>query len=529
MNQNPPSSETPNPTSAAPARPVRVAVLALLLLALAGGVAYLTMRTTPTPPPGAAPAGAAAAGAPQPRHLEKQVLREPAVAGQFYPASPAALRAEVDRLLGLAPGVGLRGTRGLIAPHAGYVFSGSTAAAAYRELPAGFRRVFLLADNHSAEARYRGVSLPLDYTHFGVPGGFVPLDAAVDELAASADLFQNVPEAHASHILEVHLPFLLARAGWPELAPFTVVPMVLCGLDEARCAALARLLARYDDGSTLFLASTDLSHYQRDSRARELDGRTVEAFLAEDPAQLAPGSCCGPGAVSTLLHLAALRGWESTYLGYRNSGDASGDRSRVVGYAAVAFTEPLQFRPEEEAVLLAAARRAAEAQVREGQAPPPEEALLQAHPLLRAPRGVFVTLKKGGQLRGCIGQTLPRTSLAEGIRHCAVAAATQDHRFSPVRPEELPELSYSVSVLTYPVRLSARPEEFAQRLRPGVDGVILKVGEKESLFLPEVWEQLPDPEQFLAHLCRKQGSPPDAWRSPAAALFLFRAAVAHEP
>ncbi|MFY9397941.1 MAG: AmmeMemoRadiSam system protein A [Desulfomonilia bacterium] len=131
---------------------------------------------------------------------------------------------------------------------------------------------------------------------------------------------------------------------------------------------------------------------------------------------------------------------------------------------------------------------------------------------LRKPRGVFVTLHKKGRLRGCIGYLEAREPVVEAVKDNALNAAFRDPRFSPVMPSELPDLDIEVSVLTEPRPLQyAGVRDLLEKLRPGVDGVIIRKGFSSATFLPQVWEQLPDGREFLGQLCLKAGLPADAW------------------
>lgn len=166
---------------------------------------------------------------------------------------------------------------------------------------------------------------------------------------------------------------------------------------------------------------------------------------------------------------------------------------------------------EERRILLRLARQALEEGVNGRPLKPLDLESLPA--ALRAAGASFVTLTKGGQLRGCVGTLEARQPLAEDVREHAVAAALEDFRFPPVTPDELPELRLEVSVLTplQPLEYTS-PAELVEKLRPGVDGVLLRDGWRRATFLPQVWEQLPQPEEFLDQLCWKMGAAPDTWR-----------------
>jgi AmmeMemoRadiSam system protein A len=166
---------------------------------------------------------------------------------------------------------------------------------------------------------------------------------------------------------------------------------------------------------------------------------------------------------------------------------------------------------EEQEQLLGMARQALE-DVTNGKRLEPLD-LQSLPPRLRQPGATFVTLTRANDLRGCIGTLEALLPLAEDVREHAVAAATQDYRFMPVQAIELPEIKIEISRLTDPKDLSYdTPEELLDRLRPHIDGVILREGMHRATFLPQVWEKLPDGEEFLSHLCMKMGAPPDLWR-----------------
>ncbi len=508
MNPTPPQGPRPTPSQKPNLRLAGAAVAILALVAVGLGVALLRAPAPPAPP---AP-------------IEGAVL-PPSVAGQFYPGNPGELRAEVSRLLAASPQRGLKRVRAIIAPHAGYQFSGAVAAQAYREIDPSFRTALILADNHNPDARHSGASIP-DAGGMAIPGATLPISPIAAELRRThPQLFTCEPPAHRTHVVEVHLPFLQAIKGWPQAPDYAILPMVLGSMSPADTRQLAAALDAAAPKDGIFIASTDLSHFLDDASARQIDGTTIQSMLAVAPEKLSPGSCCGPASVATVLELAKDHAWQPHFLGYRNSSDASGDTSRVVGYTAIAFTEPFSIDPDTGRALTDYARQVVEFRLRSDRCPDLDDALLRAHPELREKHGVFVTIKKHGQLRGCIGSLGASSPICDGIREFAIKAAFEDPRFPPVSEPELPDLKYSVSVLTDPVPLNAPPEEFPSRLRPGIDGVILIVGDRSSTFLPQVWQEIPKPEEFLAHLCVKQGSPPDAWRRADTRLLTYSALV----
>lgn len=181
----------------------------------------------------------------------------------------------------------------------------------------------------------------------------------------------------------------------------------------------------------------------------------------------------------------------------------------------------------EKDILLRLAREALERGVR-GEQPSPIDAL-SLPPRLREQGASFVTLTIAGNLRGCIGALEPYQPLAEDVCEHAVAAALQDYRFPPVQPEELPRIKIEISRLTLPVPLDyTTPEDLLAKLRPHVDGVILRDGMRRATFLPQVWEKLPDPADFLDNLCYKMGASPNLWRQKHIQALVYQVEEFHE-
>jgi AmmeMemoRadiSam system protein A len=186
-----------------------------------------------------------------------------------------------------------------------------------------------------------------------------------------------------------------------------------------------------------------------------------------------------------------------------------------------------QLTSEEKTTLLRLARQALETSVNGGQLPPIDEASLT--PALRAEGASFITLTVGGNLRGCIGALEPYQPLAEDVREHAAAAALQDYRFHPVQPGELEGIEIEVSRLTVPVPLDYKDaDDLLTRLHPGVDGVILRDGIRRATFLPQVWEKIPDPTEFLENLCYKMGASPDTWRRKKLGVLIYHVEEFHE-
>jgi AmmeMemoRadiSam system protein B/AmmeMemoRadiSam system protein A len=430
-----------------------------------------------------------------------QSIRPAAVAGTFYPGDRASLEREVAGYLAEArpaqPAPAF--PKAIVVPHAGYVYSGAVAANAYALLrPARglVKRVVLLGPCHRVAVR--GLALPAA-SAFETPLGRVPVDAAAVQMLAGLPQVGVSAATHAQeHALEVQLPFLQTVLG-----EFALVPLVV---GAATREQVAEVLDRLWGGpETLIVISTDLSHYKSYDAACAVDRGTVDSILAFD-ADLDHEQACGATPLGGFLLAAQRRGLEPELLDVRNSGDTAGGRDRVVGYASFAFREPHVARFDEShgRTLLAVARGAIAAALGRGAAPAPDE------PWLREQRAAFVTLTQNGRLRGCIGSLEAHRPLGEDVAANARGAALRDPRFPPVTAAEFDRIEVEVSVLSSPALLAFGDHaDLVAQLRPGVDGLILACDGRRGTFLPQVWEQIPEPEAFLAQLKLKAGLPAD--------------------
>jgi AmmeMemoRadiSam system protein B/AmmeMemoRadiSam system protein A len=435
-----------------------------------------------------------------------QTARRPAVAGVFYPARSTELRAQVRTLLQAARAALPARPKALIVPHAGYAYSGATAAAAYASLApwaSGIERVVLIGPAHRVAVR--GIAVP-GSASFATPLGEVPVDTAALRRLDELDAVRASDLAHAGeHSLEVQLPFLQS-----VLPPFRLVPL-LVGLAEASEVAEA-LECVWGGDETLIVASSDLSHYLPEDAARHADAITVGALLHLDAA-LSPEQACGAAPLNGLLLAARRHGLQAQLLAQTTSGASGGRRDSVVGYAALALLPAARATDADDSpagrarTLTGIARRAIGAALRKDPAPD-----LPAAPWLQAPAACFVSLHTpSGALRGCIGALEARRPLGQEVASQAVAAARCDPRFAAVDPDELPDLRITVSVLgpAQPLELADEAALLAA-LRPGIDGLTLVAGERRATFLPQVWQTLPEPRAFLAELKAKAGLPHDA-------------------
>jgi AmmeMemoRadiSam system protein B/AmmeMemoRadiSam system protein A len=456
-------------------------------------------------------------------------VREPAVAGSFYPGTKEALEDAVSSMLMAAQPTAIDGKLiGLISPHAGYMYSGGVAAHGYRAVKGKhYEAVIIIAPSHHV---YLEGSSIYSIGPYRTPIGLVEVDRQLAQAIMESEASISFrPEAHLrEHSLEVQLPFL--QMVIPDLK---IVPIIMGDQSIENCRSLATAIAANVKGrEVLLVASSDLSHFHPYDDARELDGVVIEHVKNYDPEGLsrALGSrkceACGGGPMITVMLASKEMGANSTaILKYANSGDVTGDRSNVVGYLSAAILAresvgvDLGLGHEEKTELLRLARQSIEAQLL-GRPMPDRDT---DSPSLQEKAGAFVTLTRHGQLRGCIGHIRGVEPLYTTVSKMAVAAAVEDPRFQPMTADELGEISIEISVLT-PLKKTADPD----KITVGRDGIYIEKGLNRGLLLPQVavehgWERY----EFLDHTCLKAGLPKGSWRE-GADIYTFSAQIFSE-
>jgi hypothetical protein len=483
---------------------------------------------------------------------------ESTLAGQWYSADGTRLRRELDGYLKAAPSPA-HPAMAAILPHAGFIYSGPTAAAAARAIAAwpDLRRIILLGFTHHVGLPDR-ISLPSRETAYRSPLGTVPLDrTALDTLAADP-LFIDVPATRVGeNSVELIVPLLqaaLADRSW------TLVPLTLGQLDAPHLDAAARAIAPLLDGHTAIVASSDFTHYGdrfgytpfRDdipARLSALDHGAIAPILAHDAATFdaycrdTSATICGQDPIGLLLRLLPLTA-TGRELAYDSSGARTGDYDSCVSYAALAFDAPAAAPSEpspsrdsrasspppptlsdtDKQTLLTLARTVIDEALHGDALSELDDMSLPQSPALRERRGAFVTLTIDGELRGCIGEILPRRPLVRVVADHALSAAFEDPRFPPLTAAEWPSVRIEISALTPPHPVSSWHD-----IQIGRHGMTLSLHGRMAVFLPQVApEQGWDLETTLTYLSRKAGLPPQSWRDPECRFTVFEAEVFHE-
>ena len=447
--------------------------------------------------------------------------REPAVAGIFYASELRQLDHDVEHYLSVEIRPGTARPEILIVPHAGYVYSAPVAAQAYLQLKnyAGkIKNVILVGPSH--RVAFDGIAAS-SADVFKTPLGKVPVNRKfTEEIIAANAAVRVFDQAHRQeHSLEVQLPFLQKVLG-----NFQIVPLVYGNVSADE---LARVLEPYvTDKNTVIVVSADLSHYFDYDTARILDGKTA-GLIEEGRPEIDNHMSCGSTGINAALLLAKEKHLRPETLELANSGDTIGDKNSVVGYGAWTFTAGKE--PEMPADRLDAelenlrrfasfygkdlyqiAGRALTEAAEKGRRYEPSRG--DWPDKLFDKGAAFVTLTVNGSLRGCIGTVVPYQAVALDVAANAYEAAMADSRFQPVKPEELPDIDISISLLTgYEEIVFADEEDLLAKIRPGIDGLIIRDGDRQGLFLPSVWKQLPDRREFLNNLKLKAGLSPNYW------------------
>ena len=473
-------------------------------------------------------------------------VRQAAVAGSFYPSDPKVLSAMMDDMLAKVTTPPITDPiLAVVAPHAGYQYSGPTAAYTYAQLKGHkYTRVVVIAPTHHVAFDFTSI---YEGDAYATPLGNVQVDKAfVQKLVKMSSTMKLSSQGHeptsagGEHAVEVQLPWLQKVLG-----NFEVVPIVMGDQSYESSRALGLALAKLiksegKQGETLVLASSDLSHFHTYDDAVKMDHKTLNALEAWDYFSMSRNfpsriweACGGAPIVAAMIYAERMGANQARVLKYENSGDVTGDHSSVVGYSADVFVKadggkavenPFSLSDQEKSELLALARKSVEYVVQEKYAYEPPA---NASATLNQERGAFTTLKKSGELRGCIGYTSAAKPLYTTVRDTATLAAMRDPRFPPVTASELPSLEYEISVMS-PLRRVTD----VQQIKVGQHGLLMKNGDSEGLLLPQVpVEQGWDRHTFLEQTCAKAGMRFGCWMDEDTDIFSFTAVVfgEHKP
>ncbi len=473
------------------------------------------------------------AGVPLPVAAGTKTVLKSSIAGSWYSDNANELRSQIADFLAKAPVEPRQDVIALVLPHAGYAYSGPTAAYGIKSLGRSYKRVVVIGPTHRLPLE-DALSVPRA-THYETPLGQIALDVEFIDKLLQYPVFQSVPAAHqAEHSVEIEVPLLQYKLG-----DFKLVPIVAGQCSCEATAEAGKILASLIDADTLVVASSDFTHYGPQYRyvpfkenipegIKKLDMGAFELIRKLD----APGllnyrdevhaTICGCVPIAVLLEMLG-KDTKVELLRYTTSGEAMGDYANSVSYLAIAFkgawavaAAPTQVRQptltaEDKKLLLDLARKTIRYALDHQEVPEPSDLNFAPTESMKPPRGAFVTLKKDGQLRGCIGDIFPQRPLYKSVIANAIYAAFGDRRFQQLRSDEYNQIKIEISALTPPT-----PVASAQDIRIGTDGMVLRKNGRSAVFLPQVApEQGWDLETTLQHLSVKAGLPADAWKQNA--------------
>ena len=485
---------------------------------------------------------------------EREVKKQPQIIGSvltspmgqmgWHAAEPNALTQQVEGFFQKAKVQPTDDTIALINPHAGYAYSGQTAAFGVKAAKAKYKRIIVIGPSHQVPMQ-DVLSVPGAVTHYQTPLGEIPLDTEFINKLLQSPFFKDIPQAYRTeHSIFIQLPLLQYRFG-----DFKLVPIVAGQCSGQTVQKVASILKSLVDKDTLVVASSDFTHYGPNydyvpfdqnipERLKKLDMGAYDYISKLDSTGFSQycdntgATICGRVPIAILLSMLPS-GTKPELLKYTTSGELTGDFTNSVSYLSVAFhgawqkqtaSEPAKtdssLTRKDEQDLLLLARRTIEFYLQNDREPTPEQLGVTVTDAMKVSRAAFVTLKKNSDLRGCIGDVLPRQPLYKSVIANAVNAAVNDWRFTPVTKGELSSIKIEISALTVP-----QPIISYNLIRLGTDGVILRKGGYSALFLPQVApEQKWTIEETLTHLSLKAGLPADGWKK-GASFEVFQAEV----
>ncbi len=475
----------------------------------------------------------------EPVKAVKAVLYSRLADAGWYTADAEALIEQIEGFFQKAQVKPIDNVIALILPHAGYSYSGQTAAMGLKSTAKKYKRIVVIGPSHRIPME-EILSVPR-VTHYETPLGQIPLDVEFINKLLKYSLFQNVPQAHEyrygsqEHSVQIELPLLQYSQKDFEFVPIVAGSCSLQTINKA--GTILRSLA---DAETLLVASSDFVHYGRvhgyvpfteniPENIKQVDMGAYEYIARLDGKgfleykQKTGATICGSIPIAILLS-ALSEGVKAEPINYTTSGELTGDFTNSVSYLSIAFSgswqncpeiEPQANAPEltdeDKKELLSLARKTIVYALQNRRVPQASELGVTISNAMRCPRAAFVTLKKNSQLRGCIGDIFPQRPLYKSVILNAINACVNDRRFPAVAEAECKDITIEISALTLPEPI-ASPDE----IRIGIDGVVLNKSGRSRVFLPQVASEHGwDVNQMLTQLSLKAQLPPDAWKEGA--------------
>ncbi len=388
-------------------------------------------------------------------------------------------------------------------PHAGFRFSGQTAAIAARELSKAHTRIVVLSPSH--RLAFHGIAKP-GILQFETPLGVLNVERRAMRMASKLPFVNENQKAFENeHGIEVTLPWIQKFAPKANIAPFVI--------GNATDAMVEKLLKRlWGDERTLILISSDLSHFKPVAEAVQTDMRTANMIELGKIDGITPEMACGYRPLRGMMQIAKKNGMRATRLDMSNSYQVNGDESRVVGYGAWAIHnfEDAQMPEANRERLYQIAARSIQHRLETGETG--KLPFSATDWMLKTQLASFVSLTMDGKMRGCIGSVYPHRSISEDVYDNAAKAAFLDQRYKPITPEEFEKIDCQIEILSQVKPLEFETlEDVLGHLAEEKPGVVVAHGASRATFLPRVWEEIEEPAEFVKALLHKARLPENFW------------------
>ena len=425
-------------------------------------------------------------------------VKQPSVAGTFYTTDAADLKKQIDTFKENSKNQYTVSARAVIVPHAGLVYSGRLAFEGISMLDKNIENVFIFAPAH--RAGFEGLALS-SFDGWNTPFGDIEINQGINkELEEKFEAKFYDAALEKEHAIEIQIPLIQQLFENVKIIP------VLIGMEKPE--TIEKIIETYyPDTRNGFIISSDLSHFLKDEQAKKLDSITAQMIEAGNIANFSPRQACGMTGILGLTRFANQKNYSLIRIDMTNSSSVSGDKTSVVGYGCwfLYEGEKNHFLKEHYSDLI---KQLCRLSIKSRLEKFNEK--INYPQVLDEAGACFVTLETNGQLRGCIGSIIAHKTLIEDLLTNAQHAAFSDPRFKPLTKEEFEKTDIAVSVLSEPKPLAFNGEEdLLEKIVPFKDGIIIKDGNHQAVYLPSVWEQLPDKKEFLNSLKIKAGLAPE--------------------
>ncbi len=430
-------------------------------------------------------------------------IKQPSVAGMFYTDDRETLLKQIEHFRNNSKKDYEYTARAVIVPHAGYEYSGQLAFNGIQYLNPNAKNIFIFAPPHRVAVERTAVS---SYSEWATPIGNVPVNKEINKILIERFGSAYLDEAFAQeHSVEVQIPFLQNH-----LKNFNIIPILIGGENPSVIKDIIDYF--YKDEDNAFVISSDLSHFHSSNKAKEIDNLTAEMIESASFQGFSHEQACGAMGVFALGAFAQEKNYSLIRVGLYNSGDVTGDNSRVVGYGSWLLYEGEKNRFIEKyfsKYTIDICRKSIQYALDTGKKMSAGQ-IEYVPEVFREQGACFVTLEIGHNLRGCIGSIIAHSPLIDDLVSNSYSAAFSDSRFRPLGKSEFEDVKINVSLLSTPTAMKFTDEaDLLSQIVPYEDGIIIKDGYHQAVYLPSVWEQLPDKIEFLQSLKMKAGLSPD--------------------